>query len=120
MINMANPMDFLDFIVDAYKSLSEDFKTDNGMKSPRVKKISPVKFKKGNIEPPQSARETKLQDQEKKEIKMSNKLKFNRFEKLLMKYVVEKETEGQLLYLIINPDGFQSDFGPKQFAKKMK
>ena len=52
-------MDFLDFLVDSYKSLSEDFKIENGLKSPRVRKMTPVKLKKV-VEAPISARESKL------------------------------------------------------------
>ena len=51
---------------------------------------------------------------------MSNRLKFNRFEKLIQKFIIEKEIDGQILFLIINPDNFVSEYGPKQFAKKMK
>ena len=109
MVNIQNPNDFLEFLVDAYKTLSDDFKIEAGLKSPRPRKMTPVKVptKKGANIPPQSARETKVQDQVNKENKMANQLKFKRFEKLLQTHIIEKEATGQILFLMVNPDKFE-------------
>ena len=54
MVNMPNPNDFLEFLVEAYKTVSDDLKIEAGLKSPRPRKMTPVKFppKKGANIPP--------------------------------------------------------------------
>ena len=56
------------------------------MKSPRVRKISPLKKKET------TPRETLMKDHETKEKKMANRLKFNIFEKMIKTNIVEKES----------------------------
>ena len=54
MINLPNPNDFLEFLVEAYKSVNDEVKIEAGLKSPRPRKMTPVKIptKKGANIPP--------------------------------------------------------------------
>jgi hypothetical protein len=46
---LETPSDFFDHLADTYKELSDDFKIQHGMKSPRVRKMTPVKYKKALV-----------------------------------------------------------------------
>ena len=54
IVNLPNPNDFLEFLVEAYKTVSDDFKIEAGLKSPKPRKMTPVKIppKKGANIPP--------------------------------------------------------------------